>query len=126
MADRKTPNDIIPTTQQGGLVRGALNQLKLIFRLIGDSRVSLLAKVIPLGAFAYLLWPVDAVNVALPIIGPLDDAAILWLSSYIFTELCPPHVVAEHMKELAANTTINSQDEIVDAEATDVKDEPQQ
>jgi hypothetical protein len=52
----------------------------------------------------------------------LDDAAILWLGSYVFTELCPPAVVAEHMKELAGNMNVNPQDEIVDVEATDVSD----
>jgi uncharacterized membrane protein YkvA (DUF1232 family) len=124
MAEKKNTTDIITSTQQGGLVRNVLNQLKLIFRLMGDSRVSVLAKLIPVGAFIYLVSPVDAISI--PVIGALDDAAVLWLSSYVFTELCPPHVVAEHLKELAANMSVNPQDEIVDAEATDVKDEPPQ
>jgi hypothetical protein len=58
----------------------------------------------------------------IPIIGVVDDAALLWLGSYVFTELCPPAVVAEHMKELAGNMEISAQDEIVDAETTDVKE----
>lgn len=120
--DEKKPSNLT-VSQQGGVVRNAINQLKLIFRLMGDKRVNIFAKLIPVGAFAYLLFPADlAPNIVLPFVGMLDDAAILWLGSYVFTELCPPAVVAEHMKELAGNMDVNPQDEIVDAEATDVSD----
>ena len=122
MAEKK-PSDIM-VTQQGGVVRNVINQLKLIFRLIGDKRVNFLAKLVPLGAFAYLLFPADlAPNIALPVIGVLDDAAILWLGSYVFTELCPPEVVAEHMKALSGNMSADeTKDDVVDAETTDVKE----
>lgn len=122
--DEKKPSKLLVTQQQGGVVRNVMNQVKLIFRLMGDRRVSILAKLIPVGAFAYLLFPADlAPNIALPVIGVLDDAAILWLGSYVFTELCPPEVVAEHSKALAGNVNVNpAQDEVVDAETTDVSD----
>jgi uncharacterized membrane protein YkvA (DUF1232 family) len=120
MTEKKASEIIVP--QQGGVIRNLMNNLKLIFRLIGDRRVSFLAKLVPLGAFAYLLMPADlAPNVVLPVIGMVDDAAILWLSSYIFTELCPPEVVEEHMKALAGNMKpgdVNN-DDVVDGETTD-------
>jgi uncharacterized membrane protein YkvA (DUF1232 family) len=117
--DEKKPSNLM-VSQQSGLVRNVINQLKLIFRLMGDSRVNIFAKLIPVGALIYLISPIDAISI--PVIGALDDAAILWLGSYVFTELCPPAVVAEHMKELAGNMNVNPQDEIVDAETTDVKE----
>ncbi len=121
MTEKKPSN--LTVAQQGGVVRNVINQLKLIMRLMGDKRVSAFAKLVPVGAFAYLLLPADLVpNIVLPFVGMLDDAAILWLGSYVFTELCPPEVVAEHMKELAGNMDVNPQDEIVDVEATDVSD----
>ena len=122
MADKKSSDIIVP--QQGGVVRNMVNQLKLIFRLLGDRRVSFLAKLVPLGAFAYLIMPADlAPNVVLPVIGMVDDAAILWLGTYIFTELCPPEVVSEHMKALAGNMDPNAaDDDVVDAETTEVKE----
>ena len=122
MADKKSSDIIVP--QQGGVVRNMVNQLKLIFRLLGDRRVSFHAKHVPLGAFAYLIMPADlAPNVVLPVIGMVDDAAILWLGTYIFTELCPPEVVSEHMKALAGNMDPNSDDDdVVDAETTEVKE----
>jgi uncharacterized membrane protein YkvA (DUF1232 family) len=116
--DEKKPSNLM-VSQQGGVVRNVLNQLKLIFRLMGDSRVNIFAKLIPIGAMVYLFSP-DPIMI--PIIGVVDDAALLWLGSYVFTELCPPAVVAEHMKELAGNMEISAQDEIVDAETTDVKE----
>ncbi len=118
MDEKKPSNLLVP--QQGGVIRNVLNQLKLVFRLVGDSRVNIFAKLIPIGALIYLVSPIDAISI--PIIGALDDAAVLWLSSYVFTELCPPAVVAEHMKELAGNMNVDAQDEIVDVEATDVSD----
>lgn len=115
----KKPSDLL-ITQQGGVVRNILNQLKLIFRLMGDRRVSILAKIVPIGALAYLFSPDPLM---FPIIGAVDDAALLWLGSYIFTELCPPEVVEEHMKALAGNMKPDSaKDDIVDAETTDIKE----
>jgi uncharacterized membrane protein YkvA (DUF1232 family) len=116
--DEKKPTNLV-VSQQGGVVRNVLNQLKLIFRLMGDSRVNIFAKLIPIGALAYLFSPDP---VMLPIVGVVDDAALLWLGSYVFTELCPPAVVAEHMKELTANMEAPQSDEIVDAETTDIKE----
>ena len=120
MTDKKPSNLIV--SHEGGVVRNVLNQLKLIFRLMGDSRVNIFAKLIPIGALIYLVSP-DPIMI--PIIGVVDDAALLWLGSYVFTELCPPAVVAEHMKELAGNMDSDeTQADIVDAEATDVSDKP--
>ena len=123
MTEKKSSDIIV--TQQGGVVRNLVNQMKLIFRLMGDKRVNFLAKLVPMGAFAYLLLPADlAPNVVLPVIGMVDDAAILWLGTYIFTELCPPEVVEEHMKALAGNMKpkdANNED-VVDGETTEVKE----
>ena len=124
MADKKSSEIMV---SQGGVVRNALNQLKLIFRLMGDSRVNAFAKLIPIGTFAYLLWPADlAPNLVLPVIGMVDDAALLWLGTYIFKELCPPEVVQEHMKALSETKPSNIQEDVVDGETTEVNDKPGQ
>ena len=119
MNEKKPSNLMVP--QQSGVVRNVITQFKLIFRLMGDSRVNIFAKLIPIGALVYLVSP-DPIMI--PIIGVVDDAAILWLGSYIFTELCPPAVVQEHIKQLAATMNVDPQDEVVEAEATDVSDKP--
>jgi len=84
----KKPRTIAPYS--GGVFQGLANRIKLILRLMGDSRVSPLLKVIPVASLVYLVFPDIAP-------GPIDDAAIIWLSTYLFVELCSPEVVQEHM-----------------------------
>jgi uncharacterized membrane protein YkvA (DUF1232 family) len=104
---------------QGGMMKDFVKRLKLIGRLMGDSRVSAFIKVLPLASLAYLIFPFDlAPGVALPIIGALDDAAILWIGSTLFVELCPDNVVKEHQSELDMIATESN--DIVDAESRDV------
>lgn len=106
---------------QGGVVRDFVLRVKLILRLMGDRRVSPWLKIIPIGGLLYLISPIDLIpDIALPIIGELDDAAVLWLTNYLFIELCPQNVVQEHVKALNANTTVGSQDDVIEGEAKDV------
>jgi uncharacterized membrane protein YkvA (DUF1232 family) len=109
MAEKK--KIVVP---QGGMMKDLVMRLKLITRLMGDGRVNFFIKFLPLASLAYLFWPIDAI--ALPIIGALDDAAILWIGSTLFVELCPTSVVNEHMQDLA----VSEGGEVVDAEATDI------
>mgnify|MGYP002392839197 CR=1 FL=1 len=118
MNDKKPSKLMVP---QGGMLRDFVQRLKLIGKLMGDSRVSFFLKLIPVAALAYLISPVDlAPGIALPVIGVLDDAAILWIGSTLFVELCPPPVVKEHMNELQSN--VDNTDDVIDAESTDVND----
>jgi uncharacterized membrane protein YkvA (DUF1232 family) len=126
MADKK-PGDIM-ITPSGGMLRDIVMRLKLILRLMGDGRVNFFLKLLPVAALAYLISPIDlAPGIALPVIGALDDAAVVGLGAYLFIELCPPGVVQEHMKNLVSNLdpAKPTNDEIVDAEATDVPDDKQ-
>ena len=118
MADRRDRK--IVASQQGGMTRDVVNRLKLIFKLMGDSRVSPLVKLIPVGALVYLVSPIDVI-MGIPGLAALDDAAVLWLGSNLFIELCPPEVVQEHMDTLGGHLTDDSGD-IVDADATDLND----
>jgi hypothetical protein len=88
---QNTSQEIVPDRR--GVFQNLLLRIKLVLRLIADRRVNLLLKIIPFGAFLYLLAPDLAP-------GPIDDAAILWLGAYLFVELCPQDVVEEHMRAL--------------------------
>lgn len=96
----KKPRTIAPYS--GGVFQGLANRIKLILRLMGDSRVSPLLKVIPIASLVYLVFP-DFVP------GPIDDAAIIWLSTYLFVELCPPDVVQEHLNAIEKIVNATSQ-----------------
>ncbi len=120
MTDKKPGKLLVPA--QGGMLRDFVKRLKLIGRLMSDRRISFFLKLLPLASIAYFISPVDlAPGVAFPVIGVLDDAAILWIGSTLFVELCPPSVVKEHQTELESNLEDDSGD-VVDAETTDVND----
>lgn len=121
MTERKSGKVVVP---QGGMMHDVVKRLKLIARLMGDSRVNFFLKALPLASVAYLIFPFDlAPGVVFPIIGALDDAAILWLGSNLFVELCPDDVVKEHMQAIDSNMSGSSSGEVVDAEATDMDDD---
>ena len=115
MANKKSNKLTVP---QGGMLRDFVLRLKLIGRLMGDRRVNFFIKFLPLFSLAYLFWPLDAI--AIPFIGVLDDAAILWVGSTLFVELSPPDVVKEHMDDLQSN--LHDADDVIDAESTDVNE----
>lgn len=118
MNDKKPNKLMVP---QGGMLRDFVLRLKLIGKLMSDNRISFFLKLLPVAALAYLISPIDlAPGVALPVIGVLDDAAVLWIGSTLFVELCPPTVVKEHMTQLQSN--VDSTDDVIDAESTDVTD----
>jgi uncharacterized membrane protein YkvA (DUF1232 family) len=119
MAERKSGKFIVPS--QGGAMKGLVQRIKLIGRLMADSRVNIFIKVLPLASLGYLFLPADLIPVV-PFISALDDAAILWIGSTLFVELCPDDVVKEHMQSLESNLDASVSDDVVDAEATDLND----
>jgi hypothetical protein len=78
-----------------GLFTGMSRTLRLVLRLMTDSRVSFLLKLLPISTLIYMFMPLDA---AIPYI---DDAVIFGLGTYFFIELCPPDVVEEHQARIA-------------------------
>ncbi len=102
------------TPSNPGFFQDILLRIKLIYRLMGDKRVNPFLKLLPVGALIYFIIPDLA-------IGPLDDAAVLGLASYLFIELCPDAVVQEHMRNLRLNLQPGSEqtkdsDLVIDAE----------
>ena len=104
-----------------GLWRDLLLRFRLMLRLMGDNRVSILLKLIPFVSLLYLIWPLDF------LFGPIDDAVVIWFGIELFVQLCPQTIVSEHMRDL--NTIIATQDkrdteklkDVVDAEFTEVE-----
>ena len=121
--DNKSPKGISPYS--GGFFPEVGMRIKLIMKLLGDRRVNLFLKILPVASLVYLIFPDIAP-------GPIDDALIIWLGSYLFVELCPDEVVDDHMKKLrhfvippeAAPTPVQEKPkvEVVDAEFTDVEE----
>ena len=75
--------------------------VRLILRLIRDSRVPVFAKIVFFFGVAYTLWPADLIpDLLLPVIGYADDVAVLLLCArYLFYQT-PPEVLEEHLYSL--------------------------
>jgi len=125
--DKKKNRGLIPS--QGGMFSDLVVRIKLIARLMADKRVSIWPKLLPIGALVYVISPIDLIpGGVIPIVGAVDDVAVLWFGVSMFIELCPPEVVREHMNELSSNNTIvdnppPGEGEVIDAEVTDVKED---
>ena len=90
-----------PYIPEGSWIREIVQQVKLAYSLMLDRRVHPVTKIIPLAALAYLFMPVDVVPDVMPLVGQLDDLAIVMLGLRFFFEFSPPEVVHEHLKRLA-------------------------
>ncbi len=82
-----------------GFFTSLADELRLVLRLMADPRINILLKFLPIGTLLYFIIP-D------PILGPIDDALIIGIGTYLFIELCPPHIVEEHRDAL--NNTVDS------------------
>ncbi|KPL82077.1 hypothetical protein SE15_13290 [Thermanaerothrix daxensis] len=108
---RSLPRSIQPF--EGG---NLITRARLILRLLRDRRVHPLIKLIPVLSLAYLFIP-DLV------IGPLDDAAVVWLGMAIFVELCPPEVVAEHWRALVEGPApASTPPEVIEGEFREIQE----
>lgn len=74
--------------------------LRLYWRLLRDARVSVVPKVLLVGAVAYVILPFDFIPDALPLIGQVDDLVILLAAARWFVRWCPPAVVQEHVQAI--------------------------
>ena len=123
--ENKSPKGISPYS--GGFFPEIGLRIKLIMKLMGDRRVNFFLKLLPVATVIYLVFPDIAP-------GPIDDALIIWLGSYLFVELCPDEVVGEYMDKLrhvvipADGPVPPSQElpkvEVIDAEFSNVEEKP--
>ena len=92
MAFPEAPKPQKPIVYRASLFLRIDNYLRLFLRLLLDRRVSFMLKLIPLGAVLYAVSPLDWF---IPVV---DDLVIACLAVYLFVELCPSGIVAEHRK----------------------------
>ncbi len=132
------PDDKRPTLYDSNLnfFRKLILQARLVWLLMRDPRVPLWLKALPLGSMAYLLMPFDVVTDLAPILGQLDDLAVIFIGLSTFVSLCPQSVVDEHMRALRGETegwTVDSKREtkptdddpnVIEGAYTEPPDEP--
>lgn len=103
----------VTTTDAVGVVAQFFRTLRLVWRLMQDSRVPTFPKLIIPAAILYAISPIDLIPDMILGLGQVDDIAVLFFSISLFIEMCPPAVVAEHRRALAGQSTSAAQEEDV-------------
>ncbi|HKW78822.1 MAG TPA: YkvA family protein [Candidatus Limnocylindria bacterium] len=91
-------------------VRKLPTYARLIWGLARDPRVPAQQKLVLGGIAAYLAFPIDIIPDFIPVIGELDDLAVLILGLDWFIRNAPPEVVDEHMARIAKHEDTLSRD----------------
>ena len=94
MSNSSGPNRKM-SPRSSGFFSDIANRFQLVARLIADSRVSPLLKILPISTLIYLIVPADL----MPLL-PFDDAMVIWLGTSLFVEMVPQHIVDEHLQLL--------------------------
>ncbi len=68
-----------------------------------DGRVRARQKLILVGIAGYLVLPLDLIPDFIPVVGQLDDLAVVLLGLDLFTRGAPQAVVQEHLARIAAD-----------------------
>jgi uncharacterized membrane protein YkvA (DUF1232 family) len=93
---------------------------RLIWGLARDPRVPTQQKLVLGGIAAYLVFPIDIIPDFIPVIGELDDLAVLIFGLDWFIRNAPADVVEEHMARIAKDDDVFMKD--FDSASSVVKD----
>ena len=94
----KRPRDVHEALD---LVRKMPVYARLVWDLARDPRVPFGQKAVLGGIAAYLAFPIDIIPDFIPVIGQMDDIAVLILGLDWFIRNAPADVVEEHMARIA-------------------------
>ncbi len=87
-----------------------VNKFRLTISLLKDERVPIWLKAIPIASWVYLIMPLDL------LIGPIEDALVVYIGMDLFIDLCPPEVVDEHLQKLHGQAAPHKESNVVDVE----------
>jgi uncharacterized membrane protein YkvA (DUF1232 family) len=127
MANQK--KKVVQVGEAAGILAEIIKNIKLIWRLLNDRRVSPWFKMIVPATLLYLLFPVDIIPDIAPGLGQLDDIAVILLGLKLFVEMCPSEVVRQHLDELVSMASpwrVVEEDETPEAELSRYIEAPYQ
>jgi len=76
--------------------------IKLVWQLLGDGRVPIFAKLIFGLSVGYVLWPFDLIpDFVIPLLGQIDDVAILLGGVKYLLNQTPSAVLEEHLAKIS-------------------------
>ena len=94
----------------GGFISDVILKIRLVMKLIQDDRIDIWIKAIPVFSLIYLVVPIDL------LIGPIDDAIVLYIGMDLFISLCPQDIVNGYLENLKGQSESPISEEVVDAE----------
>jgi uncharacterized membrane protein YkvA (DUF1232 family) len=77
-----------------------IQQLMLTWRLMTDRRVSIIPKIVFFLPFVYLISPIDLIPDLIPVLGQMDDIALLVAGFKLLETMSPGGIVAEHREAI--------------------------
>ena len=83
------------------LIRRLPTYIRLVWALLRDGRVPARQKLILAGIGAYLIFPIDLIPDFVPVLGQLDDLAVVLLGLDLFIRTAPEDIVAEHLAKIS-------------------------
>ncbi len=79
---------------------GLAQKVRFFRRFYPDPRVPWYVKIVPIAMAVYLASPIDLIPDFIPVLGYLDDVAIVLASVALIIRLTPPQVIAELLGDL--------------------------
>ena len=101
------------------LLQTLVSSARLTMRLLREPRVPLLTKSLPVLAAVYVISPLDFIPDVLPLLGEIDDLAVILIAVGVFLKLCPAGAVEFHRAAMAQRCKYSPMPlsgEIIDAE----------
>ena len=83
------------------LIRRLPTYIRLVWALLRDPRIPGQQKLILAGIGAYLVLPLDLIPDFVPVLGQLDDLAVVLLGLDLFIRSAPQDIVDEHLAKIA-------------------------
>ncbi len=122
MSEQRKP---VITPDTVGVLTQLVRTLRLVWRLLNDSRVSILPKLIIPAAALYVISPIDLIPDVILGLGQLDDIGVVTLAIALFIELCPRKIVEEHRRAIAADAGSGAirEEDVIDGSYREVRDD---
>ena len=77
---------------------------RMLISLVADRDVPTAAKVVLAAMAVYLVSPIDLIPDFVPVLGQLDDLAVVLLGLDLFIRSAPEDIVAEHLAKISQDT----------------------
>lgn len=87
-----------------GILAEMWQEIQLAWRLFRDDQVPVYLKIIPVLGLVYVVSPVDLIMDVVPVLGQMDDVAVIAFTIKTFVDLAPKDRVAYHRALLEGGT----------------------